>query len=291
MTDKPMSSALRFLIIDGYPKASRDEFDVARMKHAWLLYAEMLIKYLPEAEYSVWFPSDNPAPPDGLGPDHYHGTLWTGCNLTIYHLDDARVTRQIEYARRGFEVGTPAFGTCWGLQMAAVAAGGEVRANPRGREMGIARKIRLTPQGLRHPFLEGKPPVYTGFISHLDEVTQLPPGGALLAANDFTHVQAIAVKHKKGAFWATQYHPEYDLHEVARLIVARESKLLPEHFFRSHGDLVEYVEKLETLHQDPSRKDLRWQLDIDDDVLSDQVRQVEFRNWINKLVLPHAAGG
>jgi GMP synthase (glutamine-hydrolysing) len=175
--------------------------------------------------------------------------------------------------------------------MAAAAAGGEVRANPRGREMGIARKIRLTAEGMRHPFLEGKPPVYTGFISHLDEVTQLPPGASLLASNDFTRAQAIAVEHRKGAFWATQYHPEYDLHEMARLIMARESKLLPERFFQSRDALVEYVEKLEALHQDPSRKDLRWQLDIDDDVLTDQVRQVEFRNWISKLVLPLAARG
>jgi GMP synthase (glutamine-hydrolysing) len=286
-----MPSTLRFLIVDGYPKASRDEFDVVGMKHAWRLYAEMLKKYLLEAECSLWLPSDNPTPPEGLGPEHYHGILWTGCNLTIYHLDDERVTRQIEYAKKSYEVGTPGFGTCWGIQMAAVAAGGEVRANPRGREMGMARKIRLTAEGLRHPMLEGKPSVYIGYISHLDEVTQLPPGGVLLASNDFTHVQAIEVKHHKGTFWATQYHPEYDLHEVARLIVARAGKLVAEGFFQSQEALVQYVDKLETLHRNPDRKDLRWELDIDDDVLSDQVRQTEFRNWINKLVLPRARGG
>jgi GMP synthase (glutamine-hydrolysing) len=111
----------------------------------------------------------------------------------------------------------------------------------------------------------------------------------LLASNDFTRVQAIEVKHKKGTFWAAQYHPEYDLHEMARLIVAREPKLVAESFFRNHEDLLQYVDKLETLARNPGRKDLRWQLDIDDDVLSDQVRQVEFRNWINKLVLPRTA--
>jgi GMP synthase (glutamine-hydrolysing) len=224
-----------------------------------------------------------------LGPEHYDGILWTGCNLTIYHLDDVRVTRQIEFAQKSYEVGTPGFGTCWGIQMAAVAAGGEVRMNPRGREMGIARKIRLTAEGLQHPMLEGKPPLFNAFISHLDEVTQLPPGAVLLASNDFTRVQAIEVKHKKGTFWAAQYHPEYDLHEMARLIVAREPKLVAESFFRNHEDLLQYVDKLETLARNPGRKDLRWQLDIDDDVLSDQVRQVEFRNWINKLVLPRTA--
>ena len=55
-------------------------------------------------------------------------------------------------------------------------------------------------------------------------------------------------------------------------------------------DLAAYVAKLEALHRDPNRKDLRWQLDIDDDVLSGEVRHLEFRNWINKVVLPRAAG-
>ncbi|MBI5082978.1 MAG: type 1 glutamine amidotransferase [Acidobacteria bacterium] len=284
-----MTMTLRFLIVDGYPKASREEFDRVGMKDAWLLYAEMLQKHLPGAEYRVWFPSDDPAPPEGAGPEQYAGVLWTGCNLTIYH-DEARVTRQIEYAKACYEAGTPAFGTCWGLQMAVAAAGGEVKANPRGREMGIARKIRLTPEGLQHPMLQGKPPVYTGFISHLDEVTNLPPGAVLLASNDFTRVQAVEVKHGKGTFWATQYHPEYDLHEVACLITAREPKLVPEGFFRDHEDLLQYVGKLETLSRHPDRKDLRWQLDIDDDVLSGELRQVEFNNWVNKLVLPRAVG-
>ncbi len=281
----------RFLIIDGYPMASRDEFDRAGMQHAWRLYADMLQAHLPEAGYEVWLPSDTAEPPAGLGPEHYQGILWTGCNLTIYHTHEDRVTRQIEFAKQAYAVGTPGYGSCWGLQMAAAAAGGEVKANPLGREMGLARKIRLTPEGGAHPFLAGKPPVYSGFISHVDEVTGLPPGAAILASNDFTRVQAIAVEHEKGAFWAVQYHPEYDLHEMARLIVAREHKLVPEGFFEGHEDLTAYVARLEALAKDPDRKDLRWQLSIDDDVLDATVRQVEFHNWLHELVLPRAAGG
>jgi GMP synthase (glutamine-hydrolysing) len=258
------------------------------MKYASRLYVEMLKKYLPEAQSSIWLASDDPVPPEGLGPEHYAGILWPGCNLTIYHREDQRVTRQIEFARRSYEVGTPGFGTCWGIQMAAAGAGGVVEANPRGREMGLARKIRLTPEGLGHPMFEGKPQVYNGFTSHLDEITRLPEGGALLASNDFTHIQAMEVKHGKGIFWGLAYHPEYDLHEMARLITARAPKLLAEGFFQSQEALRQYVDKLEALHQNPSRKDLRWELDIDDDVLSDQVRQVEFRNWINKIVLPQS---
>lgn len=282
-------STLRFLIIDGYPKASRDELEEAGMKPAWRLYAEMLGQHLRGVEHRVWFPSDEPELPDGCGPEGYDGVLWTGCNLTIYHNDDPRVTRQIEFARRCYEAGTPAFGACWGIQMAAVAAGGEVRANPRGREMGLARKIRLTAEGMRHPMFQGKPAVYNAFISHLDEVTTLPAGAVLLATNDFTGVQALEVRHGRGVFWATQYHPEYDVHEMARLIVARAPKLVPEGFFRSRDELLDYVEKLEAIHRDPSRKDLRWQLDVDEDVLSPELRQAEFRNWIPTIVLPRAA--
>lgn len=284
-----MAQPLHFLIVDGYPKVSRDELEAAGMKLAWQLYLDMARRFVPDVAHTLWLPSDNPELPDSLGPEHYAAVMWTGCNLTIYHHDDQRVQRQLTLCKRAYEVGTPQFGTCWGLQMAAVAAGGEVKANPRGREMGLGRKIHVTDEGRHHPLLTGKPPVYCGFISHLDEVTALPPGGQLLASNDFTHVQAIEVKHGQGAFWATQYHPEYDLHELARLIVAREPKLVPEKFFVDHADLVRHVERLEALHQDPARKDLRWQLDIDDDVLDPDLRQREVKNWIDHLVKPHAA--
>ena len=78
---------------------------------------------------------------------------------------------------------------------------------------------------------------------------------------------------------------------MARLFIARESKLLREGFFESHEEVLQQVGKFETLYKEPKRKDLRWQLDIDDDVLDDDLRQVEFRNWIQRLVLPHADKG
>ena len=275
-----------FLIIDGYPKKSRDEFDVAGMTHAWRLYSSMLHSVLPEAEYRVWLPSDEAELPEGLGVEQYTGILWTGCNLTVYQTDQPRVVRQLELARRGYESGTPAFGSCWGLQVAAAAAGGEVKAHPLGREMGFARRTKLTEAGCGHPMMKGKPDVFNAFISHDDEVTSLPPGSEVLASNDYTSIQATVITHRRGTFWATQYHPEYDLHEMARLIVAREERLVREGFFLDGRDLANYVEKLEALHREPERKDLRWQLDVGNEIISNELRQVEFRNWLDQLVLP-----
>jgi GMP synthase (glutamine-hydrolysing) len=281
-----MAESLRFLIVDGYPKASREEFERIGMTPAGRLYAALLLQHLPQAAYDIIYASDPGVElPDKENLTKYQAILWPGCNLTVYHQDDERVTRMVNLVQRGYELGIPQFGSCWGVQIAVYAAGGEVKKNPRGREMGVARKIHLTSEGMKHPMFEGKPLVFNGFISHDDEVTQLPKGSQLLATNDFSKVQAVAVEYKKGIFWAVQYHPEYNLHEMARLIVAREEKLTREGYFRNHKEMEKYVGDLEMIAADPSRKDLRWQLDIDDDLLSDEIRQCEFVNWLNKIVL------
>ncbi|MBI2433221.1 MAG: type 1 glutamine amidotransferase [Candidatus Hydrogenedentes bacterium] len=274
----------RFLVVDGYPKESREQFKQVGMTLAGQLYADLLKKYLPEAEYDLWYSSDPGVPKvsDEQLSD-YAGILWPGCNLTIYH-DDPRVHAHLELAARAYEAGVPGFGSCWAIQVAAKVAGGEVAAHPKGREMGIATKIRLTDEAKQHPMFEGKPEVYSHFVSHDDEVTRLPAGATRLAGNDWSRVQAIAVKHKQGVFWATQYHPEYNLHEMARLIVAREPRLVKQGLFRDHDDLMAYVDKLETLYEHPDRTDLRWQLKIDDDILSDDIRECEFRNWIKHVI-------
>jgi len=108
----------------------------------------------------------------------------------------------------------------------------------------------------------------------------------LLASNAFTHVQSVAVAHRGGTFWGLQYHPEYDLHEMARLAWCRRDKLVKLGFFRDGEAADAWVDLLEVLHQDPSRKDIAWMLGIDDDVTNEDIRLAEVRNWIERLVLP-----
>ena len=57
-------------------------------------------------------------------------------------------------------------------------------------------------------------------------------------------------------------------------------------FFADTDAAHDYVNKLETLHQDPSRRDLAWLLGVDADVMNEDVRLAEVRNWIVHLVLP-----
>jgi GMP synthase (glutamine-hydrolysing) len=275
-----------FLVIDGYHRSGREELAAGGATTAGELYAKMLQRIVPESSVDIIYPADpGVSLPQGAALRSYDGIAWTGSSLTVY-ADDTRVKPQIDLAKAAFEAHVPSFGSCWAAQIAVVAAGGRVAANPRGREMGVARKIALTPDGRSHPLFAGKASVFDAFISHEDEVTHMPPGGMLLASNAFTAVQAVAVTYKGGTFWAVQYHPEYDLHELARLTYCRIDKLVSKGFFADSQAALEYVEKLDALHKDPSRNDLAWQLGVDADVMDEDIRTVEVRNWVEHQVLP-----
>ena len=276
----------RFLVIDGYKRAAREELLAGGASMASDLYIKMLSDACPGAACDVLFPSDADAVlPTGAGLADYDGIAWTGCSLTVFD-DTPEVNAQISLARAAFEAGVPGFGSCWAAQIAVVAAGGQCRANPNGREMGVARKITLTAEGRGHPLYEGKAGVFDAFISHVDEITHVPPGSLVLSGNAFTRVQSVSVIYRGGEFWGLQYHPEYDLREMARLTWCRLEKLQALGFFNDRDAGEAYVALLETLHQDPSRADIAWRLGIDDDILNVDVRRREMKNWITKLVLP-----
>ena len=280
-------ASLHFLVIDGYRRDGRESLVAGGATTAGKLYERMLLGCRPDASVDILYPADpGSALPEGAALAAYDAIAWTGSSLTVHDGGDPAVRPQIELARAAFEAGIPSFGSCWAAQIAVVAAGGRCAVNPRGREMGIARKITLTDDGRAHPLYIGKPRVFDAFISHEDEITHLPSGALSLAGNAFSGVQAVCVTHRRGTFWAVQYHPEYDLHELARLTHARMDRLVGMGFFAGAEAARDYVSKLETLHQDPSRRDLAWLLGIDDDVMNEDVRQIEVRNWIEHLVLP-----
>ncbi len=283
-----MANRLRFPVLDGYAKAGRDDLSSGGASTAGALYDRMLTACCDSADIDIIYPADPDASlPKGAEIANYDGIAWTGSSLTVYH-DTPEVTQQIDFARAAFEAGVPSFGSCWAVQIAVVAAGGICAAHPMGREMFLARKIALTPDGRGHPLYRNKKSVFDGWISHDDEVTHLPPGAVLLSSNDFTRVQSVSVTHKKGVFWALQYHPEYDIHEMARLIYCRKQKLVEKGLFDDVDTAQSFVDKLELLYQDPSRRDLAFQLGLDDDVLNEDVRRAEVHNWIDQLVIPFA---
>jgi GMP synthase (glutamine-hydrolysing) len=281
-----MSQAPRFLVLDGYSRAGRENLEEGGASTAGKLYERMLKRCCTGAQVDILHPADPDATlPKGAAIEQYDGIAWTGSSLTVYK-PDREVQDQVDFARAVFEARVPSFGSCWAAQIAVVAAGGACAAHPKGREMFMARKIALTPEGRAHPLYTDKKSVFDAWISHDDEITHLPHGATLLASNDYTRVQSVSVTWKGGVFWSVQYHPEYDIHEMARLIYCRKQKLTGLGFFADMDAAQVFVDRLEALHQDPSRKDLAWALGIDDDIINEDIRQAEVRNWIDHLVLP-----
>ena len=60
----------------------------------------------------------------------FDGIAITGSALNIYKGEPASL-RQIDFAREVFARRIPFFGSCWGLQVTVVAAGGEVALTRR----------------------------------------------------------------------------------------------------------------------------------------------------------------
>ncbi len=283
---------LRFLVVDGNTREGRERhrstFGLAYCES----YAAVIRDIEPSAICDYAMPADEGANlPDPAGLVSYDAVVLTGSALHAYHVEPA-VTRQIELARAVYASRTPFFGSCWGIQIAAIAAGGEVRANPRGREVGFARNIAPSDAGRGHPLLQGRPGAWDAPAIHLDEVA-IPPGDVtILASNAVSTIQAAEIRHDGGLFWGVQYHPEFSLREMAAILGRYGSILQDEGFFRDDAEQAAYVEDLRALHDDRARSDLSWRYAIGRDLLDDAVRTTEIRNFIAHRVKPtHSARG
>ncbi|HEX3708879.1 MAG TPA: type 1 glutamine amidotransferase [Pseudolabrys sp.] len=249
-------------------------------------YSDLLRELLPGASVDTCYPGDPAATlPEGEALVGYDGIAITGSSLHIYN-GGTEVLRQVDLVRTALGTGTPIFGSCWGLQVITAAAGGAVRKNPKGREIGFGRGIRLTEAGRKHPMYVGKLDVFNAPTVHLDEVEALPPGATLLATNTMSSVQAAEIRTNGSVAWAVQYHPEYPLRELAAIVRRIGARLIGEGFFADEAGVEGFEQDLDALDRDPECKRLAWLHGISRNVLDKKLRVSEVANWIEFQVLP-----
>src|SRR5262252_7369052 len=278
--------APRLLVMEGNSPETRAQHVAAGGTVASTGYANLLQELLPSAVVDICFPGDPGANlPTGQAVEGYDGVAITGSGLHIYDGGPA-VTRQIELARAVLEAGTPVFGSCWGLQVLTVAAGGSVRKNPKGREIGFGRRMKLTEAGRKHPMYVGKPDVFNAPTVHLDEVEALAPGTTVLATNAVSDVQSAEIRTNGSVAWGVQYHPEYPLREIAAIVRRIGPRLIEEGFFADVADIKTFSEDLDTLDRDPGCKRLAWRHGVSKNVLDKKLRVSEVANWVEFQVLP-----
>src|SRR5215213_5469890 len=101
-----------------------------------------------------------------------------------------------------FELGVPVLGICYGMQLGAQILGGQVKP-ARAREFGRARLRIIEPSD---PFVHGLPNDTTVWMSHGDQVYDLPPEFVALAATPTCPY--AAARHRTRPFYGVQFHPE-----------------------------------------------------------------------------------
>jgi GMP synthase (glutamine-hydrolysing) len=273
----------RILVIDGNVAAVRARQTAVLGYDSGNGYARVLRRIDATLEIDIVTAADGAGLPPGVQLQNYDGVTMTGSALNIYNGGDP-VLRQIELARAVFAAGVPFFGSCWGLQVAVTAAGGEVRANPRGREFGFARRVVLSDAGREHPLFAGKPVTFEAPTVHRDEIAALPAGATTLAVNDYG-LQAASFKHGRGTFWGVQYHPEYDYLDIAAAAERYGETLVREGMFRDSAALAAFAAELRALQANPADSALLWKHGLGPAVRDEALRLLEIRNWLQNRVL------
>ena len=166
---------LKLLVVECYDEPGIDNLKKVGCRKASDIFTDVLRSLTPEdhvCSVTVVYPcvaSYDMASVEELSA--FDGVVWTGSSLTIHH-DTPLVHRHIELARRCYAAAVPQYGSCWGLQISAAAAGLPCEENPRGREHVVSGMISPSdPPTLRRPrlcerirFLGPKSPSKSGTI-------------------------------------------------------------------------------------------------------------------------------
>ena len=223
---------------------------------------------------------------DGSGApgalESFSGVVFAGSPIQMHEdTDEARAAAS--FAARAFQSGTPSFGSCAGLQIATVGAGGTTKAREEGMEVGFARSIVPTAAGRDHPMLHGRPVAWDALAMHSSVVDRRPDGMTVLARTAETPVEIAEIRSGGGWHWGVQYHPELRLSEIADAVRASASSMIEQGMARSEADVDGYAAILEAIDRDPSRRDLAWQIGIDAEVTHAERRRGEIINFLARL--------
>ncbi|MBL4604074.1 MAG: type 1 glutamine amidotransferase [Emcibacteraceae bacterium] len=272
---------LNLLIIEGNVREVREKTVASGQIVQSALYKKAVLFLRPDAHCNIVNPADEDADlPSVEALEEYDGIIWTGSSLNIYE-NDLAISRQVEFMKRCFEGKIKIFGSCWGLQVAVVAAGGEVEKNTKGREIGIARNIQTTEIGRCHPLYNGKLSPFDAVAIHLDHVKRLPEGAIILSGNEMSSVQAIELKRGPSVFWGVQYHPEFDLTYIASLIQKYKGMIVDEGICPDEAAVDQLSSDFRIVRNDDNHEEIKCKHNMGADVLDPCCRLQEINNWLD----------
>jgi GMP synthase (glutamine-hydrolysing) len=134
---------------------------------------------------------------------HLKGVILSGSHASLWEDETLRAPQAV------FELGIPVLGICFGMYAIAAALGGKVEGGHK-REFGYAevraRGHTTLLDGIQdYTTSEGHCMLHV-WMSHGDNVTELPPGFKIMASTDSCPIAGMADEERK--YYAVQFHPE-----------------------------------------------------------------------------------
>jgi len=271
---------MNILIVDGNEKNASNKYIQIGMPTQYDIYYNVLKKLDKDCKITTIHPAcKKDYIPKGLNLDDFHGIVWTGSLLNIYDYG-APIERQIELAKELFDKKNNIFGSCWGLQVLATAAGGIVKKNPKGLEAVIANDITLNDNGINHPMYRNKAKKFNSFCWHYDELSSLPGDTLILSSNQMSDVQSISFSRNNSHVWAVQYHPEFNAKWISGLMKQRRSLLLDEEIYESNqfDNLYSYLSNTKKFNH------LKNELEVSETIINEKIHTLEISNWLKNLM-------
>jgi len=258
---------LKLLIVEGNTKEENVNFANAGCVPQSQNFKKHLQKIEPNSEIDIVEPiNDNSISKIFSSLKKYDGVVLTGSTLRLND-DIKEVKKHIEFAKICFKHEKKIFGACWGLQVTVMAAGGKCRVSPNGPHIGIAYDVELTEEGKKHQIYSNKPKKFTTPAYNYDEVEIPPKNSILLASDKINKFQGLHFYVGKSEIWGLQYHPEIPYDYMIKLIKQRSKGMLEKNIFKKQDEINQHVNSIEKAKLD----------------LSDDVRTIELKNWLNYL--------
>ena len=186
---------IKLLIVEGNLQEENQNFKNAGIQTHTESLKDSLAYITKDLDIDVVNPSADPKIFENIGNlEKYDGTVWGGSSLNIYNNTD-EIKRQIMFMKECQKKIKKILAICWGMQVAVVAAGGEVKKSSNGSHIGIAFDIELNSNGQRHPIYKGKKNKFCSPAFNFDEVVTLPKDAILLASNNIKKISSISFNH------------------------------------------------------------------------------------------------
>ena len=258
----------KILIVEGNLKEENQSFTEGGIKTHTESLKDSIGYFTNDLEIDVVNPSsDKNISEVAKDLEKFDGMIWGGSSLNIYN-DTVEIRRQIEFMRSCQNKIKKILAICWGLQVAATVAGGQVKRCMTGSHRGIAHDIEINSNGLQHPIYKNKNETFNTPAFNFDEVVKLPKNSILLASNPINKVMGINFKSGVSDIWGIQYHPEITYDKMISLIHFRKDRLLNNKAFSDEQEINKHVAMIAEENK-KSNKDLRMR---------------ELENWLNYLL-------